>query len=462
MLNVFDLLGQYFSKIFREMRDNHQLTLNYGYFKWYSTELNGVFSSLQRIFKPILDIWFAFGSFFGCLFMFLSLILLTAVIISEFAYDEPPQVLTPIIPGVNLPFHQLVLYLIAILISAIFHEVGHGLAAVHESVKVNGVGIFCLIIYPAAFVDLCSEGINTLTPRKRLRIYCAGVFHNFILALVAFIFLLLTPYVLSLFYSVSTGIFVMSVDSSSVLHNKVFPNDVIMQLNGCKTLTNADYFKCLRGIISSPQPGFCVERSYIDEHEEMNSTSVEAGGCCLQDSNSDLCFLANGYKVPYRCMHARIVSQNLECSSNIDCQNSETCSFPVLREKERFIRISLQAIASSQDILYLGMGFDLFYILSTSNYIPRLELCIPELPSFIETFLAMIVSISGALALLNSVPCYYLDGYWMFDSFLDSHCPFMFNKYNYRQLFCKCVYLTSTALLVVNLLLAVVKIAIFS
>ena len=458
-LNILDQLSNYFSEKYRSLRESQQFTVTYGYFKLYSTYFNGLFSRLQRLFGPCLSPWFAFGSFLGCSFMILSVLLLSSVIASELTFEQPPQIITPIVPGVNLPYHQLILYLIAILISAIIHEAGHGLAAVNEKVKVNGVGLFCFIIYPAAFVDLCSEDLGTLTPRKRLRIYCAGVCHNFFLALVAIVLLLLAPFILSLFYSVSSGIYVMSVDTNSVLHNKVFSSDVIMQLNGCDTLSNSEYISCLRQIITTSQPGYCVDQKYINEHEEVELTD---GDCCNDNIDSDLCFLINGYESPYRCMHARIVSQKPHCTSNSDCQSTSRCSTPILPEEERLIRISLLGIEPSQDILYLGMGYDLFYILSTSSYIPKSELCIPEFPTFIETFLSMIVSISGALALLNSVPCYYLDGYWIFDTFLDAYLPFMFNKYNYRQFFCKCVYFTSTSLLVVNLLLAIVKMALRS
>ncbi|KAI6651595.1 Membrane-bound transcription factor site-2 protease-like [Oopsacas minuta] len=458
-LNILDQLANYFSDKYRSLRETQQFTVTYGYFKLYSTHFNGLFSRLRKIFGPFLSPWFAFGSFLGCSFMILSVLLLSFVIASELTIEQPTQLLTPIVPGVNLPYHQLILYLVAILISAIFHEAGHGLAAVNENVKVNGVGVFCFIIYPAAFVDLCSEDLSTLTPRKRLRIYCAGICHNFILAVIAVIFLILAPYILSLFYSVSSGIYVMSVDTNSVLHNKVFPSDIIMQLNGCQTLSNSDYISCLREIITISQPGYCVDQSYIDEHEEIGEHSED---CCKDNIDSDLCFRIDGYVPPYRCMHARIVSQKQQCNSNTDCESTSKCSVPVLPEEDRLIRISLLGIAPSQDTLYLGTGYDLFYILSTSNYIPKSELCIPELPTFVETFLSMIVSISGALALLNSVPCYYLDGYWIFDTFLDAYCPFMFNKYNYRQMFCKIVYFSSTALLVVNLLLAIVKMALRS
>ena len=462
LLNIIDQIAHYSSVRYRALRESHQFTVTYGYFKLYSTHFNYLFPRLQKIFRPFLNAWFAFGSFLGCSFMVIALVLLSSVIASELTLDTPPQVLTPIIPGVNLPYHQLALYIMAIMVSAIFHEAGHGLAAVNENVKVNGVGVFCFIIYPAAFVDLCSEGLSTLSPRKKLRIYCAGVCHNFILAVVALVFLLIAPFVLSLFYSVSRGIYVMSVDSNSVLHNKVFPSDVIMQLNGCQTSTNSDYMGCLGDIITSAQQGYCVEQKYIEEHEDPGAEAAQEGNCCGDDLNSDLCFRIAGYDNPYRCMHARIVSQKLSCKSDSDCETTERCSLPVLSEQERLVRISLRGIAPSQDILYLGTGYDLLYILSTSNYIPKSDLCIPELPTFIETFLSMIVSISGALALLNSVPCYYLDGYWIFDTFLDAYCPFMFNKYNYRQMFCKGVYLASTALLVVNLLLAIVKMALMS
>ena len=140
-------------------------------------------------------------------------------------------------PGVNLPWNHILYYLLTLTIAGILHEVGHALAAVRyfnnspisdlqqvtciihlcfccccrEQVRVNGFGIFFMVIYPGAFVDLYTEHLAVISPLRQLRIYCAGVWHNFILALLAFLFLWLLPSALSFFYFFGRGAVVLDV-----------------------------------------------------------------------------------------------------------------------------------------------------------------------------------------------------------------------------------------------------------
>ena len=64
---------------------------------------------------------------------------------------------------------------LALLFSAIFHEAGHALCAIGEGVRMNGFGLFLMIVYPGAFVDLDTESLLSRHPLQQLRIYCAGV-----------------------------------------------------------------------------------------------------------------------------------------------------------------------------------------------------------------------------------------------------------------------------------------------
>ena len=65
----------------------------------------------------------------------------------------------------------------------------------------NGFGMFVFLIYPGAYVDLNSEDLSKCHPLKQLRIYCAGVWHNFILSLLACIFIFGLPLIMSPFYA---------------------------------------------------------------------------------------------------------------------------------------------------------------------------------------------------------------------------------------------------------------------
>ena len=65
----------------------------------------------------------------------------------------------------------------------------------------NGFGLFLYIIYPGAYVDLNSEDLSKTNPIKQLRIYCAGVWHNFILCVIACILIFGLPWLLLPLYS---------------------------------------------------------------------------------------------------------------------------------------------------------------------------------------------------------------------------------------------------------------------
>jgi len=65
----------------------------------------------------------------------------------------------------------------------------------------EGFAIFLFVIYPGAGVHLDSEDLNNASTRKQLRIYCAGVWHNFVICLVATIMILVLPILVLPLYS---------------------------------------------------------------------------------------------------------------------------------------------------------------------------------------------------------------------------------------------------------------------
>jgi len=69
-----------------------------------------------------------------------------------------------------------------------------------EQVHVKGFGIFLLILYPGAFVDIATDQLLSLSPWQQMRIFCAGVWHNFIIVVVALLVLVSLPTLLAPFY----------------------------------------------------------------------------------------------------------------------------------------------------------------------------------------------------------------------------------------------------------------------
>lgn len=60
-------------------------------------------------------------------------------------------------------------------------------------VRINGVGAFVVVVFPGAYVDLPVDPLTALPPWRRLRILCGGVWHNLVIAAVAWALLASNP-----------------------------------------------------------------------------------------------------------------------------------------------------------------------------------------------------------------------------------------------------------------------------
>lgn len=63
------------------------------------------------------------------------------------------------------------------------------------------------------------------------------------------------------------------------------------------------------------------------------------------------------------------------------------------------------------------------------------------------------MSLSGALAVVNAVPCFALDGQWMLTSFLEASLGTLVPERSSRELLGFCILLGGSALLAANVAL---------
>jgi len=61
-----------------------------------------------------------------------------------------------------------------------------------ERCRVSAFGLFIMYIYPGAFVDI-GESVHKLPPLAQLRIFCGGVWHNAVLAILCVFGIFLMP-----------------------------------------------------------------------------------------------------------------------------------------------------------------------------------------------------------------------------------------------------------------------------
>ena len=439
------------------------VTLSFAHVRCYTTKFNRLFHLVGTTSKTACRCWFGLGALIGVLLMLTSVGVLGLTLYQAFAAPEgTQQVLTPVMPGVNLPWNDIAYYLLTLTVCGVFHEAGHALAASTEQVRVNGFGVFMLFLYPGAFVDLHSDHLSVISPRRQLRIYCAGVWHNVILVLFALGFLWTLPYSLTPFYKMDGGVVVTSLPTGSVLAGKLNPGDVITSVNSCPVGSDVDWFKCLEELHASGLHGYCVAQELMAEKPSfaLNQTTIMEDGsrdCCEKDSLSDICFqLVFGGQRPsvYKCLRARTITARRACTNARECMgvSEHACVFPTLSSPSKLLRISHDG---GEDVLFLGDPRALNFVLSISSYIPKSPGIPLWLPGFLHTLSTYFISLSSALALLNMVPAYFLDGQWALTVLVDLCFETRIPDPQKRNRICNCILVVGSVLLGLNLCLAI-------
>ena len=451
---------------YAQFLENAGITVSVAHWRCYTTRLNRLFGLWSCLNRKCARAWFNAGAIVGVVLMVTSvLVLVYALYQALLSSPGNQQVLTPVMPGVNLPWSEISYYFATLVVAGVFHEVGHALAAVTEHVRINGFGVFIFFLYPGAFVDLHTDHLSVISPKRQLRIYCAGVWHNVILSLVALAILLGLPSLTLPFYSTEKGAVILGLAEGSVLEGKLQVGSAITRINSCTVFGSSSLVKCVQEILSRPQHGYCVDATVLQGLTlHANQTVLTDDGareCCEQDSQTDLCFavLEKGQSkadtTTFTCLIARKVISESTCAEPRDCHADEAvdpespsiCIVPALGKNSYLVRIA--HTGKGDPVLFVGdLGF-LQYSIHITNYLPIGGAPV-WLPRFLETLLTYIISISSALALLNILPAYALDGQWALGALLE----FLLPEYPHREKIVSIVLPTCTVLLVLNILMA--------
>ncbi|NXJ46916.1 MBTP2 protease, partial [Spizaetus tyrannus] len=429
--------------------------------RWQTALFNRQFYNWGRWKPRFLYLWFSIGMVFGIVAMFGSVILLGKTLMQTLTQmlteapkaqnDRMLQVVVSVlssglylrryklivlhenspysvVPGVNLPVSQLTYFFSAILISGVIHEVGHGVAAIREQVRFNGFGIFIFIVYPGAFVDLFTTHLQLISPVQQLRIFCAGVWHNFVLGVASFMGLFLLPAILFPFYYTGVGALVTEVAEDSPANGPrgLFVGDLVTNLQDCPVYSVEDWNSCLGDISEKSQVGYCISAATLQQlsfparvYRRLDGT-VE---CCSNNSLTDICFsYSNNLDSHlYACLPARkVIEASKVCRTNMDCQKDFVPSFcvtPSLENQTRLIRVKHPPHI---DMLYVGHPMHLQYTVSLSSFVPRQNFLSIDLPVVIETFCKYPLKYVWGFFFINAVPCFAFFFFFFFFFFLEA------------------------------------------
>ncbi|CAB3983566.1 membrane-bound transcription factor site-2 protease-like [Paramuricea clavata] len=380
------------SRTYKELLDENGLSFSFGHIRWYTTKFNRCFFRWGKHYPSLTQAWFTAGACFGVCVMVVSVLILSWTLSQALTKNSPEQVLTPVMPGINLPWSHILYYLLTLTLAGIVHEVGHALAAVREQVRVNGFGIFFMVLYPGAFVDLYTEHLAVISPLRQLRIYCAGVWHNFILALIAVGFLWILPSLLSLGYVSNRGAVILDLIKGSAVEDSLVVGDYITSVDNCLVKNVVEWKSCLKKTIVEPQHGFCTDMMTMTRKNSFLETESyifkEVQDCCGNLTASRLCFSYQSHlgQKGLSCLPARTMMSDKICNIPSNCpeKGEKVCIHPSLDNSSRLIKISHY---KGKDVLYVGDPYILYF---SGIYVNKLRRFLSMAPPY-QTCVATVV-----------------------------------------------------------------------
>jgi hypothetical protein len=412
--------------IYRLARSRHRATI----LRWF--QLAAIFGSVILVVSPLLiaaALWQTLGQ--------IGTVLTSAEPIDASAV--PVMVLTPIIPGLNVPAHELLLYFAALALGATVHEFGHAIAAAALECRLNSVGFFLAFIAPGVFVDMNHEDLLALSPLDQLKVYAAGAWHNAVLATFTLLLLLSQSIWLAPFFVANGGNGGVTVmpQVGSPLASRLLPHDRVVAIDDCRVANSSDWWTCLgaRAFNASSADddfpllhvGYCVDDT---ELERASTTNAVNSDCCEPSSVAPYqCFRgASGAhsfclaSAVYEPWHRRFGSR---CADDSDCHGLQQrhCLLPIFVEPwERLIRFEAESASGEQraPIMYRGPAESVWQTVDVSDYSSRWALLsalgdaiganVDHAPALLERLCQYVVSLNAGMALLSVAPFYKWDG----------------------------------------------------
>lgn len=187
-----------------------------------------------------------------------------------------------------------------------------------------------------------------------------------------------------------------------------------------------DWTRCLTITLHDPPSGFCVDDVFLST---VDSDAGETTHCCQDStlSQSHLCFVSSNVKsTPNRkqyCLRARTVSNaaSSRCTNN-SCSSNQSCLTPSFNQKPSNDTEPLLIVVKrlgSDSILFLGQPDEVHASVHVSNYIPRTFID-PIFVHCIDHMLRYIFSFSAGLAVLNIIPCLFMDGQHIVNALIEA------------------------------------------
>lgn len=299
---------------------------------------------------------------------------------------------------------------------------------------------------PLAYTEISAEHLNNLKWFKKLRILCAGIWHNCLFAALCYLLLSTMQFAAAPFYIMNQGIIVTNVASHSPLKTKnslessLMEGNIIKQINDCEILNEESWYLCLLAAIRH-KPAVCVSSDFIrlnDESVEIAHHSLDGTLQCCDEKNFKLnCFeyiddLSNDAPVEipqHVCLDIRRTMEDSYgyCTTAGSCDRG-FCLRPLLRNSTTILRIkrelqqreNMSQKHNLRDVIYMGHPLDVTRSVHISPFIPKLSYVNSAWGDVYVLFLKYNIVFSFGLAIVNAIPCFGFDGHHITNTIVNS------------------------------------------
>lgn len=340
-------------------------------------------------------------------------------------YEKPYISIELMLPGVNLPINEIGYFVVVLLVSSVVHELGHAIAAVLDDVPIIGFGISLVYFLPMAYTEMNTDTYNKIKPWRKLRVLCAGIWHNVFLGAFGYLMLIMLPILLVPLYTTGSSVVVTDIRENSLLYSQtrgLDVGDIITEINNCEIRSSDDWYRCLLETIQSP-PAYCLSSDFIHTNDESIPIKTGNAGqpeCCNTENYKFNCFEYinddeyGELEVPqFMCLNIR---KTVESSINYcnrkpfrKCLNGY-CIKPLINNFTTIIQVKRINRHHQTDMVYMGHPFDFTQNVRVSEFVPKTNLFRSELAETLQRFLRYLVVFSFGLGIINVMPCFYFDG----------------------------------------------------
>jgi membrane-associated protease RseP (regulator of RpoE activity) len=153
---------------------------------------------IDRIARSSKRTWVAFGTAAAVVGTILMIFVFINFVLNAWFVLQRPEAgvagATLVLPGF-MPGLTVHMWLIAIAVLLVVHELAHGLVARAQKLKIKSVGALLALIIPGGFVEIDEKEMEKAPVGKRLRVLGAGSFSNILvgMACLGIMLLALTP-----------------------------------------------------------------------------------------------------------------------------------------------------------------------------------------------------------------------------------------------------------------------------